>query len=145
VSLAPALGRAGAGVLDEILAARPSRDYTIVAATTADGRVTFDLAARPGVAAAAPRLRWVVARASGRPLRADLLGADGRVRRVVEFAAWSDGAPPGPRRLVIRDVVRGGAPLAVEIVAVEAREAPEALFDLSDGAARRDLPAPPSP
>ena len=37
------------------------------------------------------------------------------------------------------------AELEVELVTVEAREVPEALFDLSDGSARAALQAPPSP
>ncbi len=144
MALAPALGRSGPGAIDELFAARPSRDYAIGATTATGNLVTFDLVAKPGLALAAPRLRWVVDRERRLPVRAELRADDDRVRRVIEFKAWSAGLPPEPRRLVIKDVARGGAPLEVELLAVEARPVAEALFDLSDGSARAALPSPAS-
>lgn len=146
VALAPALARGGAGALDELFALRPSRDYAIAAVASSGELVTFDLAARadgPAGRGGAPRLRWVVHRARRLPVRAELRTAEDRVTRVVEFKTWRDPARLEPRRLVIKDVVRGGAPLEIELVAIEARAAPEALFELSDGSARAALPAPP--
>jgi hypothetical protein len=146
VALAPALARAGAGALDELFAVRLVRDYTIVAAATTGDLVTFDLAAKPGGSgAASPRLRWVVDRARRLPVRGELRSAAGRVGRLVEFKEWRDVARLEPRRLVIKDVVRGGAPLEVEFVGIEARAVPESLFDLTNGSARAALPLPAPP
>jgi hypothetical protein len=143
VALAPALARGNAGTLDELFSLRPSRDFAIAATSSTGDLTTFDLTAIAGSAASTPRLRWVVSRARRLPVRAELRTANDRVVRVVEFKVWRDEARLEPRRLVIKDVVRGGAPLDVELVAMEERAVPEALFELSDGSARAGLPAPP--
>lgn len=141
IKLAPALAPPGGAALDDLLAVRPSRDYAIESATTTGGLVTFDLvAASPE--AGAPRVRWVVDRATRRPVRAEFRAGDGEVLRLVEFKAWSAERRLEPAAIVAKDVSRGGRPLNVEFVAIEARTVPEALFDLTDGAARARLPEP---
>jgi hypothetical protein len=144
VKLAPALAPAGGAALDDLLAVRPSRDYAIESAATTGGLVTFDLVAKPG-AAGAPRLRWVVDRAARRPVRAEFRSADGTVERLVEFKAWNAARRLEPAAIVAKDLARGGRPLEVEFVALEAREIPAALFDLTDGSARAALPPPAGP
>ena len=144
VKLAPALAPAGGAALDDLLAVKPSRDYAIESATTTGGLVTFDLVAKPGTAGA-PRVRWVVDRAARRPVRAEFRAADGTVERLVEFKAWNPERRLEPAAIVAKDVARGGRPLAVEFVAIEPRDVPAALFDLTDGSARAKLPAPAGP
>lgn len=143
VKLAPALAPAGGAALDDLLAVRPSRDYTIATTEAAGELVTFDLVARAGDAAV-PHVRWVVDRRDRRPVRAEFRDGADRVVRLVEFKAWHPVRRLEPAAIVAKDVARGGRPLDVEFVAVEAREVPDALFDLSDGSARARLP-PPAP
>jgi hypothetical protein len=143
VRLSPALAPAGGTALDELLALRLARDYRATDAREENGVVTFDLeAARAGVDP--PRVRWVVDRARRLPLRAEFRTADDKVRRLVEFKSWRDPAKLVPDEIVAKDVLRGGAPLIVHVGRLEARDVPEALFDLADDSARRDL-APPDP
>jgi len=141
VKLAPALAPAAGAALDRILALRPSRDFSILSASEQAGLVTFDLEPK-SPSPDAPRLRWVVDRGRRLPVRAELRSREGRLLRLVEFRRWSTGARPAPAGIVAKDLLRGGPPLEVEIVALEAREVPEALFDLEDGAARAALPEP---
>jgi len=142
VELAPALAPAGGSALDALLAVRPSVDYRIVSTTESGGVVTFELAAT-AQSAPSPRLVWAVDRATRRPLRAEFRAADDSVERLVEFKRWRDDARLEPLEIVAKEVGRGGPPLDVRFVAMEARPVPEALFDLSDGSARAALPAPP--
>lgn len=144
VKLAPALAPAGGAALDDLLAVRPSRDYTIAATESAGDLVTFDLVAKPD-GAGAPRVRWVVDRRDRRPVRAEFRDAANRVTRLVEFKEWHPVRRLEPATIVAKDLVRGGRPLNVAFVAIEARAVPEALFDLTDAAARRALPAAATP
>lgn len=142
VKMSPALAPAGGAALEELLALRLERDYRATAAAEARGVVTFDLeAVRPGIDP--PKVRWAVDRAKRRPLRAEFRTAEGIVRRLVEFKEWREGKRLEPTEVVARDVLRGGRPLTVRILAIEQRAVPEALFDLSDATARRALPPPP--
>jgi hypothetical protein len=141
VRLAPMLAPAGGAALDELLRVRPSRDYEIAGTSEEAGLVTFDLVAKPG-APGADKVRWVVNRARRLPVRAEFRRADDRVERLVEFKAWKPNARLTPERIVAKEVARGGVPLEVEFLAFETRPVPEALFDLSDGAARAALPPP---
>jgi hypothetical protein len=141
VKMAPALAPAGGAALDELLSLRLARDYVAATAVESGGVVTFDLeAARPDVDP--PRVRWAVDRERGLPLRAEFRTAEGRVRRMIEFRSWRDEDRRIPGELVAKDLLRAGAPLVVRIVALEAREVPDALFDLRDPTARRALPPP---
>lgn len=140
VKLAPSYRLQGAA-LDELLGLRLVRDYRIAAVTEAAGVVTFDLVANARDAAT-PRLRWVVSRARQLPLRADLQASDGRVLRVIEFPEWRDPRRAVPQRMVVKDVLRGGAPLAILFGAFEARPVSLELFELEAGSARAALPAP---
>jgi hypothetical protein len=139
VKLAPALAPSGGSTLDDLLSLRPSRDYTIATVEEASGQVTFDLVAKPGTSGA-PKVRWVVDRAKRLPLRAEFRTAEGKVTRLVEFKRWKDPKRLLPAELIAKDVARGGLPLDVEFVALEARPVPEALFDPADGSARAALP-----
>lgn len=143
VKMSPALAPAGGAALDELLALRLGRDYRATAAAESRGVVTFDLeAVRAGIDP--PRVRWLVDRAARRPLRAEFRTATGSVRRLVEFKGWRAGKRLEPTEVVAKDVLRGGRPLVVRILAIEKRDVPEALFDLADPTARKSLPPPPA-
>ena len=148
VKLAPSYRLQGAAI-DELLGLRLARDFRIASRSEAGGVVTFELVAEaPG--AAASRLRWAVSRERRLPLRADSLSADGKVLRVIEFAEWSDPRRGIPARLVVKEIVRGGAPVEIRFARFDERPVPAALFDLEDGSARAalakgDSGAPPPP
>ena len=141
VRLAPALAPAGGAALDALLAVRPSRDYEVESAREEAGLVTFDLTAKPG-APGAPRVRWVVDRARRVPVRAEFRDAQDRVERLVEFKRWKSAARLEPAAIVAKEIARGGLPLEVEFLALEATAVDAALFDLDDGSARAALPVP---
>jgi len=142
--LARALVPAGAIALDDLLSLRPSSDYRLATRDETSGLVTYDLVAH-SPSAGSPRLRWVVDRARRRPVRAELRDVEDRVARLIEFTSWRPGVEPEPATLVAKDLARGGRPLVVEILSLEAREVPAALFDLDDGSARARLPPPDDP
>lgn len=145
LKLAPSYRLQGAA-LDELLGLRLMRDFRIDRVTEGGGVVTFDLVAKEK-GAAAPRLRWVVSRARRLPLRADLQTSDGKVLRVIEFAEWSDARRGVPKRMLVKEVLRGGEPLAIQFGAFEVRAVSPELFDLAAGGntARAALPVPAAP
>ena len=110
VKLAPSYRLQGAA-LDELLGLRLVRDYRI-AALPRPAESSPSISSRT-TGAATPRLRWVVSRARRLPLRADLQASDGKVLRVIEFPEWSDPWRGMPKRMVVKEVLRGGAPLAI--------------------------------
>ncbi len=140
VKLAPSYRLQGAA-LDELLGLRLVRDYQIDQVVDAGEVVQFDLIAKD-LRAATPRLHWVVARAQRLPLRADLKASSGKVVRVVEFREWSDPRRGVPKRIVVKDVLRGGPPLEILFGVFETRPVPLELFALEGGSARAALPTP---
>ena len=147
VKLGAGVALAGAVSAENVLGLDVERDFD-VERVQAEGRVvTFHLKARPGTAAAraTPAARWVVDRTTRLPLRVDVVLADGRTARVVEFAAFTAGRRGVPSRLVLKDTLRGGPPATVEVEAFDAMPVPDALFSLTDGTARAKLLASPTP
>jgi hypothetical protein len=144
VRLNPSYRLRGSATLDDVLGLQYARDYRVrTAAPEEDGLVTLELAARaPG--AVYPEVRYVVRRASLRPVRAEYRLASGKVATIVEFAEWGEGRRPYVRRLVIRDALRGGAKTDVEVLELEERAVPDGLFDLSDPSARQRLETAPA-
>jgi hypothetical protein len=142
VKLGAGVGAAGAVSFEQLLGLDVERDFDIERAEGSGRIVTFHLVARPDTAAAraTPRARWVVDRTRRLPLRVDIVLADGRTARVVEFADFLPGRDRVPSRLVLKDVLRGGPPAIVEIVAFEATPVPDGLFSLTDPAGRAQLP-----
>jgi len=126
---------------EELLGIDIERGYRLLRTESAGRIVTFHLEAESATAAATgtAAARWVVDRETRRPLRADLLLESGRVARVVEFRGFRPGSRPVPEVVVLKDVLRGTPPLEVELLAIEEREVPAALFDLADGGARERL------
>ena len=139
VRLNPSYRLRGSATLDDVLGLQYARDYRVrAAAPQEDGLVALDLVARaPG--AVYPEVRYVVRRATLRPVRAEYRLASGKVATIVEFAEWSEGRRPHARRLLIRDALHGGATTEVEVLEVEERAVPDGLFDLADPTARQRL------
>lgn len=132
----------GAASLDEILGTHYAREYKIAAAAeTDDGLAALDLEAKTS-AAPYPRARYLVKAETQRPVRVEFTLANGKVMRSVEFLEWADGANPHPRRLRVTDTLRPKANADVEIIEVNERPVPAALFSLEDASARAALEAP---
>ena len=132
---------------EQLLGIDVERDFDIERAETTGRIVVFHLLARPDTVAArtTPRARWVVDRTRRVPLRVDIVLADGRTARVVEFADFLPGRDRVPSRLVLKDVLRGGPPAMVEVQAFEAIPVPDGLFSLTDPASRAQLPPAAAP
>lgn len=141
VKLGARLNLHGGVSFEELLGIDIERGYRLLEVERAGRIVTFHLAADETTAAATgtAAARWVVDGETRRPLRADLLLAGGRVVRVVEFRGFRAGRRPVPAVVVLKDVVRGTPPLEVELLEIEERPVPAALFDLADGSARARL------
>ena len=86
------------------------------------------------------RARLVVDRADLRPLQAEYRLRSGKPVTSVSFEQW-DGKRP--RRLVLRDCLHNKASVTIDLVEIEERPVPAALFDLEDGTARDQLEAVP--
>lgn len=141
VKLAPSFKLKGSASLDDLLGIRYSRDYEIVSFAEeqdASGPLAvFDLRAKGK--ALYPRVRYLVRAATARPLRAEYTLVSGKLASVVEFAEWDGTQRARFRRLVFRDQLRNGAVTDVELVEMEERTVPTALFDLGDGSERRRM------
>lgn len=144
VRLGPGYRLAAGLSFDELLGLDLAGSFEIERLARQSGVVTFHLRAKATATKSLtyPAARWVVDERRRLPLRCDLLLADGRVARVLEIAAWRDPAKRIPARLVVKDPLRGGAPIAIEIATVEPRELPAALFDPADATARQALLSP---
>jgi hypothetical protein len=146
VRLSPSYRLRGSATLDDVLGLQYARDYKVASATDIEGGlVALELTAR-GPGAIYPAVRYVVNRATLRPVRAEYRLPSGKVATIVEFAQWSPRGRPYASRLLVRDALHGGATTAVDVLEVEERPVPEGLFDLGDGTTRNRLEvAPRSP
>lgn len=144
VRLSPSYRLYGGATLDEVLGTRFARDYAVESVAEAEetgGRVVvFELRAR-AAPMLFPQVRYVVREATERPLRAEYRLLSGRPATAVEFVEWNEKGSRYARRLVVRDLLRKGATTAVEVLELQERPVPEALFDLHDSSARRALDA----
>jgi hypothetical protein len=96
----------------------------------------FELRARSDTALF-PQVRYVVRPATERPITALYRVRSGREATAVEFMDWNDTRRLYARRVVVRDLLRKGAITEVEVLDLQERPVPDALFDLADGSARR--------
>jgi len=78
-----------------------------------------------------PRASYVVRAGSRRPVRIDYRLANGRVARVVEISEWRSGARLIPAVTVAKDLVGGRAPVRVRLVALDERQPPAHLFEIT--------------
>jgi hypothetical protein len=147
VKLGSGVAAAGGLSADQLLGIDVVKDFDIERCEASGRIATFYLKAKPGTEAArtTPRARWVVDQTSELPLRVDIVLGDGRTARVVEFAAFLPGRDRVPSRLVLKDVLRGGAPVTLEVETFEVVRVPDGLFSLTDGAVRTALPPPAPP
>ena len=134
----------GSATLDEVLGVRLAQAYDVESVAPEPGAggasVVFSLRARAeGVLF--PRVRYVVHEATARPISATYRLRSGRDATTVEFLEWSSGSALYARRLVVRDHLRNGAVTQVDVVELEARTVPDALFSLEDATGRRALEA----
>jgi Outer membrane lipoprotein-sorting protein len=143
VRLDPAYRLRGSATLDDVLGLQYARDYRVASSAEEEGGlVALDLAAR-APAPIYPAVRYVVRRATWRPVRAEYRLPSGKVGTVVEFLQWSEGRRPYASRLLVRDSLHGGATTTVEVLDLEERAVPDGLFDLADPSARQRLEASP--
>lgn len=142
VKLGAGVGAAGPMSFEQVLGIDVERDFNIERVQSSGRVVTFHLVARPGTAAAraTPRARWVVDSGTKLPLRVDIVLADGRTTRVVEFASFLGERERIPSRIVLKDVLRGGPPTVVELEGFEPTRVPDGLFSLTDATDRAELP-----
>jgi hypothetical protein len=141
VRLSQSYKLSGAASLDQILGTHYAREYTIAAAAeTGDGLVALDLEAKNG-ATPYPRVRYLVKPETQRPVRVEFRLANGKTLGSVEFLEWAEGTRPHPKRLRVTDALRPKASAEVEIIEVNERSVPEALFSLEDASARAELEA----
>lgn len=134
VRLGPGYKLAGAS-LDEILGLSLARDYRLAGAARANGVATLDLEALAATASY-PKARVAIAETTGLPLRMELRTREGKVLRMVEIPKWQDAAQRIPAELVLKDLLRGGPPLRIRFLALEARDLPDSFFALDAGEAR---------
>jgi hypothetical protein len=142
VRLNPSYRLYGGATLDEVLGVHLARDYALSSSESASDPggpvVIFDLQAK-AEHSLFPRVRYVVREATERPLRAEYRLRSGRPATAVEFVEWADKPTLHARRVSVKDLLRKGQVTDVEVLELEPREVPDALFDLHDPAARRAL------
>jgi hypothetical protein len=145
--LSPAYRLYGGATLDEVLGRSHADAYDALGLTEEQGPegalLVLSLRARDAREILA-RARLVVHRDELRPVRAEYWLKSGKAATTVEFLKW-DGKRP--RRLVVRDLLHVKADVIVDVVELEERAVPAALFDLEDGTARARFfgPGPASP
>lgn len=133
----------GGVTLDEILGIRLARDFRIVAVDEGpapDATVTFELRAIAPTPLF-PEVRYAVDPRTGRPISAAYRVASGKVATTATFVTWSTTPVLHPSRVTIRDEIRKGAATDVAITTLRATAIPDAVFELSGGAARAQLDA----
>jgi hypothetical protein len=144
VRLSPSYRLYGGATLDEVLGTRLAREYVVEAASVEKDSggtlVVLELRAR-AEHLLFPQVRYVVREATERPVRAEYRLRSGRAATAVEFVEWNDKSPPYARRIVVRDLLRKGARTEVDVLELQERSVPDALFDLGNSAARRALDA----
>jgi hypothetical protein len=127
--------RVAAGVsLQELVGLAVSRDFTIEdvkreQAGAAD-LVTFVLRAK-AAGTPYPLLHYVVRSDTRRPVRIEFRLSSGKLARLVEVRAWRPGSRLVPAETIAKDLVGGRAPVRVRLLAVEERQPPPHLFELS--------------
>lgn len=139
--LSPAFRLYGGATLDEILGRSHAEAYVLQDLLEEEGPkgpvLVLNLRARDERMLMA-RARLVVDRADWRPLQAEYRLRSGKPVTSVSFEQW-DGKRP--RRLVLRDLLHDKARVTVDVLEIEERPVPAALFDLEDATARAQLEA----
>lgn len=138
-------GRLASGVsLQELVGVAFSRDFELEDVTRqragSTELVTFALRAKRSDLPY-PRASYVVRADTRRPVRIEYRLANGRLVRLVELHAWQPGSRPIPAETIAKDLLGARPPVRVRLLAVEPRQAPPHLFELSPAgdAARASL------
>jgi hypothetical protein len=134
----------GGATLDEVLAVRLAREYTVESASEeidSQGKlVALELRARSSDALF-PQVHYVVRQATERPASAIYRLRSGKDATVVEFVQWNETGLVYARHVVVKDLLRKGEQTDVQVIELQPRSIPDELFSLDDGAARRALDA----
>ena len=132
----------GGATLDEVLGLRLAQEYEVERTTeesdSGGALVVLELRAKSGNSLF-PQVRYVVRAATERPVNAVYRLRSGRAATSVEFVEWHEGSPLYARRVLVKDLLRNGESTEVDVLELQERPVPEALFDLRDRAARRAL------
>lgn len=147
VRLSPSHRVYGGIALDEVFAMRLSEQYRVESATEESDPegplVVLELRAK-SPKMLFPEVRYVVRAATERPVRAIYRLRSGREATGVEFVDWKEGEFPYARRVIVSDLLRKGTTTEVEILEMERRVIPDAIFDLRGSAERSALESVPS-
>lgn len=76
------------------------------------------------------------------PVRIETRVASGKPSAILEIREWDRSTEPIVRQMIFHDSLRKVPDVTLDLVKFEKREIPAALFDVSEGHARLDLPAP---
>lgn len=132
----------GGATLDEVLGMRLAEEYEVASMTgekdSAD-LVALELRSKTSNKLF-PTVRYVISKASSRPVRALYRLRSGRAATSVEFLEWNERGAVYARKVVVRDLLRKGARTVVMVGTLEPRTVSAGLFDLSDHTERRALP-----
>ncbi len=131
----------GGATLDEVLGLRLADEYEVASVTSEKGTtdlVAFELRAK-ATNKLFPTVRYVVSKATSRPVRAVYRLRSGRAATAVEFLEWNERGSVYARKVAVRDLLRKGAQTVVTVDTLEPRAVSPGLFDLSDHTARKAL------
>lgn len=142
VRMSPSYRLYGGVTVDEVLGVRLAEEYRVSSATEemdAGGKlVVLELRAK-SKRMLFPQVRYVVREATGKPVQALYRLKSGRAATSVEFMEWNETAPIYARRVLVKDLLRRGELTEVEVLELQERPVPDALFDLRDPTSRRAL------
>lgn len=144
VRLGPAMKLHGAGPLEMLASTAYGRDHVVTSRREAEenGRavVIYELSPRASSQAKSGRRTTYVVDADSRlPLRIETRVASGKMASILELHDWSAGERRIARRLSLRDMLRKSEPVTVELLEIEPREIPGAMFDLENPSERAKL------
>lgn len=142
VRLSPSYRLYGGATLDEVLGIRLARSYDVEGTSneTSPGGtvVAFELRAK-AEGMLFPTVRYLVRESTERPVSATYRLRSGREATRVEFVEWNERGVVYAKHVVVNDLLRKGATTDVEILELEERKVPDALFSLENSSARDAL------
>lgn len=146
VRMSPSYRLYGGVTVDEVLGVRLAEEYRVERATDemdAGGKlIVLELRAK-SKRMLFPEVRYAVRETTGRPVQALYRLKSGRAATSVEFMEWTETGPTYARRVLVKDLLRKGDRTEVEVLELQERPVPDALFDLRDPTSRRALESAP--
>lgn len=144
VRIGPSYRLYGGITVDEVLGVRLSEEYDVQRVTEGsdqDGPLAvLELRAKSDKVMF-PKVRYVVRTRTERPVSVLYQLRSGKAATSVEFLEWNDDSRPYASRILVKDLLRKAAQTEVEVLELEERAIPDALFDLNDSSARAALAA----